>query len=286
MKILENEELRNYTTIKIGGRAEKMYFPQSPKEFSDLLENYGKEESLYIISGGSNLLINDLKVFKKVISLKEMNCEISQIKDGKFYIGASVPLQKLINFINDKSYGGIEYLYSLPALVGGAVAMNAGRGKIHKLSISDYIEELHVYDFEEKKNKILNKSECDFSYRHSVCKEKKIFVIGVIFNFEKMEKIESDKRKKTRMELVRRLQDNSGYNFGSVFRQNNKYLMQIIKFIGLGNSKGVHFSKKTSNWIINNGNGSFKEAYNLIEKIKKIHKFLGFNAITEVILWK
>lgn len=285
MIILENENLKKYTTIRIGGIAKEMYFPENRQEFINVLKELDKQD-LYIIGGGSNLLINDKKVFEKVISTKKMDLEITRLKDEKFYVGASVSIQKLINYINKEGYGGIEYLYSLPALVGGIVAMNAGRGKKYNQAVSDYVEKVYVYDFEEGQEKILTNKECNFEYRHSICKEKKIFVLGVIFNFERMTKEKTDKKKNERIELVRKLQDNTGFNFGSVFRKNNRYIMQVVRLTSFRNKKQIHFSRKTSNWIINKGEGTFHQVISLIENVKKIHKILKSEAITEVIIWK
>ena len=284
MEVICNESLKKYTTIKIGGIAKRLYIPESTDELIELINKLNSSK-LYIISGGSNLLINDEKVFEEVISLKKMDDSIKKLNNGRYYVGASVRLQKLINFINCDGYGGIEYLYSLPALVGGAIAMNAGRGRAHNLCISDYLEEIYVYDYENHVSKVMKKEECQFEYRNSIFKKNKLIVVGAIFNFDKMNKEETKKLKEERIELVKKLQDSSGYNFGSVFRKYNKYVMQIIKMISFGNKNGVRFSKKTSNWIINNGDGSYKQVCVLIDKVIKIHRILKKDILLEVVRW-
>ena len=47
---------------------------------------------------------------------------------GRFYIGASNRIQKVISFVNEKGYGGFEELVGLPAMFGGIIYMNAGIG--------------------------------------------------------------------------------------------------------------------------------------------------------------
>ncbi len=206
--------------------------------------------------------------------------------NGKYYIGASVRLQKLIDHTNNDGYGGIEYLYSVPALVGGAVAMNAGRGKTHNLSISDYIIDVHVYDCNERKQKVLKKEECNFSYRDSIFKKNnKMIVLGANFCFDSIDKEEAKKRKRERIELVKKVQDNSGYNFGSVFNEHNKYLMQLVRFVHPGYKGGMAFSRKTSNWLINQGEGTYDQSCRLINKVVKIHRILGMRISLEVIMW-
>jgi UDP-N-acetylmuramate dehydrogenase len=284
MQILENESLKEYTTVKIGGEAKILYFPESIQELIDLIKTMNSEK-LYIIGGGSNLLINDKIIFNEVISLKMVDTSIKELGNGKYYIGSSIKLQKLINHINDDGYGGIEYLYSVPALLGGAVAMNAGRGKVHNLCISDYIENVYAYDCNEGVLKIIDKLECRFSYRNSIFKETEMIVLGATFCFEVINKEEALRKKQDRIELVKKVQDNSGFNFGSVFREHNKYIMQLVKLFHPGYKGGMVYSKKTSNWLINQGNGTYDEAIILLKKVIKWHRILGKRAIMEVAVW-
>ena len=135
MKILQDEDLSKYTSVRIGGTAKTMYFPESRDELIDLIKHH---DTPVFISGGSNLLINN-REFETVINLKSVDSSLEHLGGGRFRAGASVHLQKLINTINENGYGGIEYLFSVPGLVGGAIVMNAGRGKTHKKCISDYI---------------------------------------------------------------------------------------------------------------------------------------------------
>lgn len=285
MKILENESLKKHTTVKIGGIAKKIYFPENSSELIEVL-NTMNDKKKYILGGGSNLLINDQKEFDDVISLKLMDSSIENLGAGNYYIGASVSLQKLIIQINNDGYGGIEYLFSVPALLGGAVAMNAGRGKMHNSSIGDYIKEVKVYDYEERKIKTIRKDECQFSYRKSIFKEKDFIVLGAVFNFPSVDIEEARRKREDRIRYVRELQDNSGYNFGSVFREYNKYIMQVFRLLHFGYKDGMMYSKKTSNWLINRGNGSYKQAADLIEKAIRVHRFMGMKIVLEVIKWE
>lgn len=284
MQIKENEILRNHTTIRIGGIAKRLYFPESKDELIGIVRSL-QGKKLYILGGGSNLLINDEKTFEEVVSLKLMDTSIEILGEGKYYVGASVPMQKLIMRINDDGYGGIEYLMSVPALVGGAVAMNAGRGRTHNLSIGDYVQKVLVYDTDKQTSKTLTKDECQFGYRQSIFKKNQSIVMGVFFEFPSIDADAAKKMRKERMEYVRRYQDQSGNNFGSVFREYNRYIMQVFKWLHLGNHSGVAYSLKTSNWLINNGDGTYREARILIDKAIRFHQFFGQRAIPEVIFW-
>ena len=285
MKILENETLSKYTTFKMGGIAKKLYIPEN---IDDLLEIYKNDIDAYnyIIGGGSNLLINDKKIFKSVILLKNMNNSFKDLGKGKFYVSAFMSLQELILKINESNYGGIEYLFSVPGLVGGAIYMNAGRGEIFNTSIGDFVE--YVEYLEDGEVKKLTKEECNFKYRYSKFQEmKNIVIIGAELKFKKGNKEEFTKARKERIDLCKKNQDMSLPNFGSVFKKSDPDIMEKIKVKAVNkNTDKCIFSPKSSNWLLHGKKGTFKEALREINKVKLIHKIKKKEIIPEVIIWK
>ncbi len=277
MKILENQSLGKYTTIRIGGTAKRFLIPESVDELINLVL---KESPEYFIGGGSNLLVAD-REFDTVVSLKEFNPVLEFQGNGIFKVGASVRLQCLINNINEEGYGGIEYLYSVPGLVGGAVVMNAGRGRNYNQAISDYI--LSVDILRDGKVITLEKGECGFEYRKSVFKNSNALVLGCTLKFPVMDKTESEQRKRERLDFCRKSQDTSKPNFGTVFCESNAGIMNLIKKRQLG--KKVHFSGKTQNWLLNDG-GDYDCAINAIKKVEMLHRLLLKKCIREVIVWE
>lgn len=79
-------------------------------------------------------------VEKNIVNLMELNNELDLYDDGTVMEGCSVRIQKLINFGKEYALGGFEYLYSLPASVGGFVYIIAGRGRMHLQQISDQVQ--------------------------------------------------------------------------------------------------------------------------------------------------
>jgi hypothetical protein len=61
--------------------------------------------------------------------------------------------------------------------------------------------------------------------------------------------------------------------------------MTIVQKISYGKQDGSHFSKKTKNWLLHGQNGDFKQTISLLNRIKKIHKFLGKKCELEIIIW-
>lgn len=277
MRVLSNEDLSIHTTIKIGGISKEYFIPESTEELLQIIQ---QKSPKYFIGGGSNLLINE-REYDIVIDLGFFDNTIHMLKDGFFKVGASVRLQKLINFINENGYGGIEYLYSVPGLLGGAIVMNAGRGEQFHQTISNYIISVDVI----RAGKIitLTKDQCNFSHRSSVFKGNHDIIVSVLLKFPQIDTKEANKLKEERLKLCRENQDNSHPNFGSVFIYSNRKIMNFARKYKIG--KKVYFSPKTLNWLINE-NGSFKDAMYTIKKIEQLHKITFKKYEREVIIWK
>lgn len=284
MRVIKNVDLSNLTTIRLGGTASCFYEPETEAELIKCIVDNPEIE--YFIGGGSNLLINE-RVFEGVISLKKFNDNILHIENGRYIVGASVKLIKLINIINTDGYGGIEYLCTVPGLVGGAVAMNAGTGIKENLAISDYILSVKVYDKEAGSILTINKDECGFAHRSSMfksCSRYIILEVQFVFKPQKPEIsqiLRSDKRAYSRYH-----HDYSAANFGSVFSVFDPMVLKIVKRLGYGNSRGVHFSKKTLNWILKEKDGNYQEAKVFLNRIIWVHKMLHKKCKLEVVVWE
>ena len=236
MKIDNNADLKKLTTFKMGGTASKLYTPETEDELINLIQD---KHPQYFIGGGSNIIINT-RVFDSVVNLREFSSTIEDKGNGTYIVGASVRLQKLIKTINADGYGGIEYLYSVPGLVGGAVVMNAGRGKSFNKCISDYIESVKVFC----RGQVywMEKVDCKFSYRMSNFQHSDAIVLAVRFKFNKTSLETSEALRKERLELCKKKQDNSAPNFGTVFCESNKAIMQLYKYLPIGKKNGIKFS--------------------------------------------
>lgn len=278
MKILEDVSLSNYTTFRLGGTAKKMFVPENEEELVSLSTEYSPR---YYIGGGSNLLIDDGE-YDVVVSLRAFNTKLQDDGDGCFTVGASVRLQELIKTVNSKGYGGIEYLFSVPGLVGGAVAMNAGRGRSYHQCISDYIQEVKVLRNQEVI--WIKKDECGFRYRDSVFKNSNDLVLEIKMKFDSIPVEEAEKARKERIALCKRVQDNSKPNFGSVFSESNNSIMNLMRKLVFGKKGGVMYSPKTKNWLLND-NGSFDEALGLIKRAELFHKIAHKPCKREIVVW-
>ena len=269
-----------------GGVADSFYIPESVNELLDLLLEL-KKEHLYILSGGSNLLINDQKRYAHIIYMKSVDCSFENYGNGLFYIGASVRIQKVIKEVNEAGFGGFEELIGLPALFGGVVYMNAGiGGKEHpKFNISDFVLRVKVIDKSDWKIKWIDKADCDFDYRKSVFQLDGFIILGAEVQLdEQMPEISKEIIRK-RHAVIKDSQEFLKGTFGSIFAESNRNVRNLV---ALTHKKkgGVCFGTKNTNWFLNDGNASFEDAIYLIHKCESMHKLFRQPISREVIVWE
>lgn len=281
MKLKENVDLSKLVKIKVGGIAESVYYPETIEE---LLEVYSEENTLFI-SNGNNLLINDKKVFKKVVVLSQFNSKIDQLDDGLFVVGASVSLQKLVKKVNEAGYGGIENLMYVPGLVGAAVSMNAGTGIDRAIYIGNYIKKVKYIDSLGVHE--ISREECMFTHRGSIFKNDKKIIIELVFNFPTKSKEEITAEIEWKKESANVSQDLRYPTFGSIFSICNPRILKVSYFVSrVLFSKGMVLSKKNHNWMTNLGKGTYSQAVFIINLSKFLHKIFLSKIKTEVVIWR
>jgi UDP-N-acetylmuramate dehydrogenase len=150
------------TWFGIGGGAERFCVPRSVGELSRCLE---VDPSLRVLGEGANLLVDDDGVSELVVELSSPAFTKVEIdaKTGAATVGAGADLSKLVVESVRLGLSGLEGLGGIPAMIGGAVIMNAG-GAFGQ--ICDSIVRVHALD-RVGHEVVLERSQIDFSYRHS-----------------------------------------------------------------------------------------------------------------------
>lgn len=270
IKEFVNEPLANHTTFRIGGPAERLVIPQDKESLIEVIISC-KERNIpfFILGRGSNVLICN-EGLQGVVIKNTHACTELQIAGNYVNVGSSVSLQKLITFCIDNNLYGMEYLYSVPGNVGGAIYMNAGRGEKFKQSISNHIVSVEIFDGE--KIRVLKQNECYFEYRSSIFqKEKSWIILSALLDLPKQNKKIGKQKIKERIQFVKKVQDLKYANAGTVFKRNFNALSEIIGY-RIGDAK---FSTKAPGWIINLGKATFNDVYMLIIYAMDCHKHRG-----------
>lgn len=281
MITLENEPLRNHTTFRIGGNADRVIYPESEEELiSAVCECKALGTGYRLIGNGSNILAHDNGYRGTVISTKRACTQLS-VDQGSVYAGASVKLQRFIRFCVSNDLEGAEYLFSVPATIGGAVVMNAGRGRNFNRAISDSLISVKVFDGEAIRE--INKEECDFSYRSSIfLTNRHLIVLGARFRPTLQDRKVGETLIRERMDFVRGSQDHKYPTAGTVFKRIRYPVFWVLKGRAIG---GAAFSEKTPNWINNLGGATSEDVRKLIRTASILSLCLMRRAQLEIELW-
>tara|TARA_B100000963_G_scaffold43498_1_gene32414 strand:- start:1 stop:930 length:930 start_codon:yes stop_codon:yes gene_type:complete len=271
INIKNNINLLNFTTIKIGGHTE---FFAEPENISELIEylKWVKINNLKyrIIGAGSNLLIRN--TFHKGLTICTRKLKKIKINKLSGFVEAEcgVMLPVMANLLGQNGCSGGEWLIGIPGTIGGAVFMNAGSGK---LWISKYLLSVQVLDTENLSIYKLNREKLIFKYRFSSFQTNKFAILTANFMFKpnnNIKKIIED----TKQNLKNKTNTQPYHlpSFGSVFKNpTNNYAGKLIEEAGLKGFSigGAQVSNMHSNFIVNNGDATSDEIYQLITAIQQ-----------------
>lgn len=269
MKILKECDLHPYNTMRLHSVADVVYFPESRDELTSLIKDFKQQGQAYaVFSGGSNIIFAE-RVKTPLICLMSLDKGIDYLEDGRVKVGCSVRIQTLIRDMQKHYLGGIEYLFSVPTSVGGAVYMNAGRGKSIGVTISDYLEEVEYYSPLDDEFRTYQKNAVEFSHRHSPFQETEAVIVSATFKFPKQDSEETERLIQERMEHSKKHLSADKPSCGSVFCEGNRVVYRLLMGKRVG---GAMYSKKTPDWISNMGDATASDVMTLIEKGKRLHK--------------
>lgn len=257
-----NVSLKNYNTMKLDGVCKYFIKPTTFMEMKKVMKVIKMYNINYIVIGnGSNIIFTD-KIKECIIKL-----DFHKSVHINVFMANELLMVKANEFYN-RGYKGLEYISNIPASIGGAIIMNAGA---YYHSFSDIVE--YVYYLDEYLNfKTVSKENCDFKYRDSFFKGKKIIVLGC-----KVMLVKSDKQviKNIMNECKERRiksQPLQYPNSGSIFKnKENINAWKLIEGVNLKGYRinGAKISDKHSNFIINYDNAKAIDIILLIELIKK-----------------
>jgi len=131
-RILTGAPLRRFTSFRIGGPADLVAEPQNVQELAALLQYLQAERIPRIVLGaGTNVLFHD-SGFRGVVirttSLGGLEIRECGSDHALITVAAGVPLPVVVTKACTLGWTGLEPLWGIPGLFGGAVVTNAGVG--------------------------------------------------------------------------------------------------------------------------------------------------------------
>lgn len=273
-KYKENVSFKTMTTLRLGGTARFVYYPNSVSSLQRLYNYIIQNNLKYLVIGcGSNLLCSDDDFDGVVIKLNSliMRCFIT---DSYAILSSGYLLKDLYYRIG--RYYGFSKLSLIPGTIGGGVITNCG---LYGVEIKDIILSLYVLD--EKGCRWINNDSKMFSYRNSIFRNGDVIILYVKIALKK-EDDEIEKWKKMKFES----QKVEGYNAGSTFKNpEDIHAWKLIKDVcGEKTIGNCMISQIHSNFLINKGGGKSEDMIKLIKFIKsEVKKRSGISLECE---WK
>ncbi|MBE6155184.1 MAG: UDP-N-acetylmuramate dehydrogenase [Firmicutes bacterium] len=285
-EVFENEELKKYTTLGIGGVTRYLVKPYDEKNLCSLIK-YLRENQInyYILGNGSNVILDD-NFFDGVI-IRLDNLKDIYFDGNEVTVSAGVMLPMLVNVCLQKSFVSLAFASMIPGTVGGSVVGNAGA---YGHEIMEYVKAVTVLD-EDGNIKVLNKDQISFGYRYTTLKDKYI-ILNVTFILELGDPIKELNEIRERNEKRITTQPIEKKNVGSIFRNpENLSAGKLIEDLGLKGYQigGAKISEKHANFIVNENNATFNDVVSLINLIKKqIKEKYDINLVAEptIIKWE
>jgi len=270
-KIRKNINVSNYTTIKVGGKAEFFSEPSNISEFEGLLK-WAKINNFncHVFGAGSNLLINQNNLEGLLLNTKKLKTINLNPTSGILEAECGAMLPTISSLLAKNSCKGGEWSIGIPGTIGGAIYMNAGSGSF---AISDNLISVKVIDIKTLNTFNIVKKDLDFRYRFSPFQENKLFILSAKFLFEPggdqnlITKITKENLKKKTASQPYHLP-----SFGSVFRNPEHYpAWKLIEESGLKGLKlgGAQVSTMHANFIVNKSKASSNDIYQLITLIQE-----------------
>lgn len=103
-----------------------MYIPEDAGDLAHFLRNKPHNVPVCLIGGGSNLLVRDGGVPGVVIKLDNASFQKVTVGNGTITCGAGFRNIDLKKHLLKHELGGLEFLCSIPGVIGGSVKTNAG----------------------------------------------------------------------------------------------------------------------------------------------------------------
>lgn len=280
--VKEGALLSDYTTFKTGGRADLFIEPfdeTGVTEALSLVRSAGIP--LTVIGGGSNLLISDKGLRGAVIKISAEGFN-PEIIEGNIYSSSFVSKERFIEFAIESGCGGVEFMAGIPGSIGGGIFMNAGT---FLGSFLDIIYRIRIADSSGK----VAEMEIDRSssgYRKMSIPDDSV-ILGGYFNLPPAEDIDALKSCIKVTVDERWIKHPMEYpSAGSVFKNPEGYSSwKLIDDCGLKGYRigGAMISEKHTNFIINTGNATSQNIYDLIRYIQfTVYEKTGIHLDTEV----
>jgi UDP-N-acetylmuramate dehydrogenase len=176
--IQENISLKKHNTFGIDVTAKRFVSVNTIHELKEVLE---EEKDIFILSGGSNMLLTK-DIEKLVVHINLKGISMKQDWDTvDVTVSAGEDWHQFVLWCLNLNFGGLENLSLIPGNVGTSPIQNIGA---YGVEVKDLITEVKGVDIATGELKTFSNEDCQFGYRNSIFKNElkgKIILTSVTF---------------------------------------------------------------------------------------------------------
>lgn len=273
IKSLLNVRLENYTHSKTGGNIPAMFYPHNVEELKKIIKVFNENSIEFKILGGlTNIVVASGELNFNVINMSEFESRMPVIDRFNDSLVVKVPASCSMKFLSkwavENSINGLQWMEGIPGTVGAGVFMNAGflPGQDFRSVLVD--AEILMPDY---KIITIKNSDMDFSYRKSILQKN-----GGIVLFARL-LVRTGKKWKIALRTLQYHKRRAKHqpleypSAGTVFVPPMPYHVGgMIPKLGLVEYTigGAQISRKSPGFIINIGNMTGEDYFNLIKYIQ------------------
>ncbi|GGH02437.1 UDP-N-acetylenolpyruvoylglucosamine reductase [Polaribacter pacificus] len=183
MTILNNISLKEYNTFGVHVNAKRFVSIDSFYQLQELLKT---EKDLFLLSGGSNMLLTkDIEQLVVYLNIKGISIDREDENYAYVTVNAGENWHEFVLWCIDQGYGGLENLSLIPGNVGTCPIQNIGA---YGVEVKDVITQVEALRISDQKRVHFSNEACSFGYRNSIFKNEekgKYIITSVSFRLTK-----------------------------------------------------------------------------------------------------
>ena len=289
-RVVVNELLNKYSSFRLGGPADLFFKAKTVDELVCAVSIAKINKiPLFIMSGGTNLLISDDGFRGLVIKNETDKIRLVGVKgDNKIRsvfleADSGVGVNRLVRYTLEQGLSGLEPFLGQPGSIGGAIWINAHNMRLGKY-FGDSVYSAIVLD-ENCEMKKVSKSYFNFGYDESILQKTHETVLSVVFKLETGDGKSLWKKATMAQEYRSNTQPKGVFSSGCTFRnisQSDAIRLSspnytrsagfILESLGLKGKTigGAMYSCEHANFIVHKGQTKASDVLELIKLAKKL----------------
>lgn len=312
-RVLQGVELRNFTTLKIGGPADLFYKAQTKDELVQAIALARESDvNFFILGSGTNVLFSD-SGFKGLVIKNETSAVRLKGLTGrrmtpasrhnlvnKVYmeVSSGVTINRLVRITVDQGLSGLEHFLGQPGTVGGAVWINAHNIKAGRF-FGDLVKSAEILSPDNKISTVDN-FYFRFSYDNSTLQKTGDILLSAVLELTPGDRRALWETARRALEYRRRSQPEGGNTAGCLFKNIDKsdahrlatpgYTCSAGFLLDAAGLKGarqgtVGFSKLHANFLSADSGAKSSDVLKLIDLAgKKVFTKFGVRLELEVVV--